>query len=73
MTTGQINPYEDEKRYLEVDRERYMECMNNKPLSERTTDQDVRDGLILHFHVYRFITKRERINKDENQRKPNLS
>lgn len=30
----------------------YMECMNNLPMSKRTTDQELRDGCILTHHVY---------------------
>ena len=30
----------------------YMECMNRKPMSERKTDQEIRDGCILTHHVY---------------------
>lgn len=35
----------------------YMECMNDLPMSERTTNQELRDGCILTHHVY--ITCRE--------------
>ena len=45
----------NEQTYLKTDRDRYMECMNGKPLSERVTPQEIRDGLILYWHVYRFI------------------
>jgi len=62
----QTNPYEDEKQYLATDRARYMECMNGKPLSARTTEQEIHDGLILHFHVYHTIIK------NENHPKQNL-
>lgn len=44
---------EKEKEYLKMDRELYMECLNNKPLCERVTRQEKRDGLILYWHVYK--------------------
>jgi hypothetical protein len=46
---------ENERLYLETDNEFYLECLNNKPLAERVTDLEVRDGLILYWHVYRHI------------------
>ena len=44
-----------ERLFLEVHRELYLECLNGKPLSERVTDQEIRDGLILYWHVFRKI------------------
>lgn len=45
---------EAEQTALETDRELYLVCLNNKPLKDRITNQEIRDGLIL-YHVYRFI------------------
>ena len=30
----------------------YLECLNNKPMSERHTPRELRDGCILTHHVY---------------------
>jgi len=30
----------------------YMDCMNDKPMTERVTGQELRDGCILTFHVF---------------------
>lgn len=35
----------------------YLECLNNKPLSKRKTDVEIRDGLILYWHVWMVISK----------------
>jgi hypothetical protein len=35
----------------------YMKCMNNKPMDERNTPQELRDGCILTHHVFLFIYK----------------
>ena len=43
----------NELSYLSNDRERYLDCLSGKPLSDRQTDQEVRDGLILYWNVYR--------------------
>ena len=44
-----------ELQHLKDDGERYLECLNDKPLKDRTTAQEMRDGLILFHHVYLFI------------------
>ncbi len=41
-----------EQEYLRVDRDRYLECLNGKPLKDRKTAQEIRDGLILYWNVY---------------------
>jgi hypothetical protein len=46
-----------EKEHLLKDRERYLECLNNKPLSERKTEREIRDGLILYWHVYKVVSR----------------
>jgi hypothetical protein len=46
---------ENEQKYLKNDRDRYLDCLNNKPLSDRITDLEIRSGLILYWNVYRFI------------------
>ncbi len=30
----------------------YLHCMNDKPMSQRETEQELRDGCILTHHVY---------------------
>ncbi len=47
-----------EKEYLKLDRSLYMECMNNKPLVARKTEQEKRDGLILFYNVYLVCKKK---------------
>lgn len=49
----------NEQEFLKNDYDRYMECMNNKPLKDRKTPQEIRDGLILYWHVYRHIVDKE--------------
>ncbi len=44
-----------EAQALETDRDFYLECLHGQPLKDRTTPQEVRDGLILYWHVYRSI------------------
>ena len=48
---------DQEAGYLENDREYYLECMDGKPFADRHTYQEVRDGLIIFHHVYRFIRR----------------
>lgn len=36
----------------DADRELYSECLNGKPMSERRTDLEIRDGCILTHSVY---------------------
>jgi len=36
-----------ERSVLSKNLDLYMECMNNKPMSKRVTDQEIRDGCIL--------------------------
>ena len=43
-----------EQQALATDRDRYLECLVT-PLCERRTQQQIRDGLILYWHVYRRI------------------
>ncbi len=33
----------------------YLECMNNLPLKDRKTRQEIRNGLILFWNVYKHI------------------
>ena len=47
-----------EQEYLQKDRELYLECLNNKPLSERKTAEEIRDGLILYWNVYQVCRKK---------------
>jgi hypothetical protein len=58
---------EEEKLYLTNDRERYLECLNNKLLSERKTPQEIRDGLILFGCVYKAIISRENNTNDSRR------
>lgn len=39
---------------LASDSKLYLECLG-RPLKDRTTLKDIRDGLILYWHVYRVI------------------
>lgn len=48
-----------EKEYLKKDRELYLECLNNKLLTGRKTDQEKRDGLILFWNVYMVCRKKD--------------
>lgn len=41
-----------EKIALEKDEIRYRECIGTKLLKDRVTPQEIRDGLILFWHVY---------------------
>lgn len=41
-----------EEKYLQTHSKLYLECMNNKPLKDRVTEQEIRDGLILFHHVF---------------------
>lgn len=43
---------EVERNVSDSDRELYLECLNQKPMSQRTTDRELRDGCIL-TGVYR--------------------
>lgn len=43
-------PYEAE--ILSKDKDFYLECLNNKVLAKRKTEQEIRDGLILFGMVY---------------------
>ena len=54
MKTSAIDPsiLEAERVALEIDRDLYLECLNGLPLKDRSTEQQVRDGLILYHHVY---------------------
>lgn len=40
---------------LSKDSALYLECLNDKPLSERETDIEIRDGLILYWNVWQHI------------------
>ena len=46
---------DEEQEYLRTDRIRYLDCLNQKPLYQRLTDTEIKDGLILYHHVYKFI------------------
>jgi hypothetical protein len=46
-----------EEGYLKTHRNLYLECLNNKPLKDRKTDQEIRDGLILFHHVFGVCVK----------------
>lgn len=35
----------------------YLECLNNKPMSERSEDRELRDGCILTHHIYMHTIK----------------
>jgi hypothetical protein len=48
-----------ESEYLRDDRDLYLECLNGKPLKDRTEKQEVRDGLILYHNVYLAIRNGE--------------
>lgn len=41
-------------------RDLYLECLSNKPMTARKTDQELRDGCILTFSVYERILYRAR-------------
>jgi hypothetical protein len=45
----------EEQQWLTTHRELYLECLNNKLLKDRKTDLEIRDGLILFWHVFRSI------------------
>lgn len=46
---------DQERIALETDKALYLDCLNGRPFSERTTPLDIRDGLILFWRVYIFI------------------
>jgi hypothetical protein len=46
-----------EEKWLQTHRDLYLECLNNKPLKDRKTDQEIRDGLILYHHVFGVCVK----------------
>jgi len=48
-----------ERTALAADRDLYLDCLNNRPLRDRHTDDDIRDGLILFHQVYRTIRDQE--------------
>jgi len=41
-----------EREVQERDWSRYLECLNDLPMSQRKSDQELRDGCILTHHVY---------------------
>ncbi len=41
-----------EQKALAEDSALYLECLNNLPLKDRKTKQEIRDGLILFWNVY---------------------
>jgi hypothetical protein len=45
----------NEQNYLLTDRDRYLDCLNGKPLKDRKTPEEIRNGLILYWHIYRHI------------------
>jgi hypothetical protein len=46
-----------EEQYLRTHRNLYLECLNNKLLKDRKTDEEIRDGLILFHHVFGVCVK----------------
>ena len=46
---------EIERVALDTDKTMYLECLNNKPLTERNDKQEIRDGCILFWNVYCLI------------------
>ena len=50
-----LSVLQKEEQALKEDKDLYLECLNNKPLKDRKTEQEKRDGLILFWHVYMFI------------------
>lgn len=46
-----------ERDVPEAERELYLECMSGRPMKDRTTYQDIRDGSILFWNVYMKVTK----------------
>jgi len=56
-----MTPQEDIEQVMAIeevamveDREEYLACLNGKPMAERHTEREVRDGCILVNHVYLF-------------------
>lgn len=52
-------PEEDIQAALEVERsvgeeelDLYLSCLNELPMSQRVTDQELRDGCILTFNIF---------------------
>jgi hypothetical protein len=54
-----------EKFAMKYDREKYLECMNNKPLIKRKTMREQRDGLYLFGGVYLVIRLSEMKEEQE--------
>lgn len=44
---------DEEAKALQNAADLYLECLNGKPLKDRHTPQEIRDGLILFHHVYK--------------------
>ena len=55
MITAEMLTIETEA--LTNDRALYLECLNGKPLTERKTDQEIRDGCLLFWRVYMICRK----------------
>ncbi len=55
MNNIDLSLLQQENSFLKEDRDLYLECLNNQPLKDRKTQQEIRDGLILFHHVYLFI------------------
>jgi hypothetical protein len=60
-----------EQAALLSDKEKYLECMNGFLLKDRKTPQEIRDGLILFWNVYRVIRpnpeERPKVRKNTRQ------
>jgi hypothetical protein len=41
-----------ESEYLETHKDLYSECLSDKLLKDRYTDQEIKDGLILFYNVF---------------------
>lgn len=72
MDNHLIPPIEDINLALNIEQslkpeemELYLECLNNKPMSQRKTSQELRDGCILTNSV--FLTCRNKLWATEPQ------
>ena len=46
---------EEEKILNSEDKDLYLDVMNNNPMINRSTKEELRNGLILYWNVYRVI------------------
>lgn len=51
-----------EEQALQNDRELYLECLSGTPIKDRAVSQ-LRNGLILYWHVYQSIKQRQEKDK----------